>query len=103
MELIVWLLVGAFALIAFFQFFAATSAYKKLNTLNEYVQFLLFHPEVYNNHREKFLRFVADKSTASSSDQTMASYQMIEDIAIQLQASILLANVASRGRQQDPQ
>lgn len=101
MELISWLLSGIFGLVAFWQFSAARSAYRKLNTLNEYVQFLLFQPKVYNDHREKFLGFVAEKSMTSVSDQAMASYQAIEKMAIQLEDKMLMANVASRGQRQE--
>ena len=101
MEYLSWLLVGIFALVAFWQFSASRAAYRKLNTLNEYIQFLLFQPKVYNDHREKFLKFVAEKSTASVSDQAMASYEAIENMAIQLEDKILVANVASRGQRQE--
>ena len=101
MEHMSWLLAGVFVLVALWQFSAARSAYRKLNTLNEYVQFLLFQPEVYNDHREKFLGLVAEKSTASVSDQAMASFEAIENMAIQLEDKILLANVSSRGQRQE--
>jgi len=38
---------------------------------------------------------------ASVSDQAMASYQAIENMAIQLEDKILVANVASRGQRQE--
>jgi len=101
MEHLPWFIAGAFGLVAFWQFSATRSAYRKLNTLNEYVQFLLFQPNVYNDHSEKFLGFVAEKSNASVSNQAMASYQVIENMAIQLGDHILVANVASRGLRQE--
>jgi len=42
MEYLSWLLVGIFALVACWQFSAARGAYRKLNTLNEYIQFCSF-------------------------------------------------------------
>jgi hypothetical protein len=101
MGLMSWLLVGVFALVAVWQFSSARSACRKLNTLNEYVQFLLFQPKLYNDHREKFLGFVAEKSMASVSYQAMASYQAIENMAIQLEDKILVSNVASRGQRHE--
>lgn len=103
MEYLSWFIAGAFALVAISQFSAARSTYRKLNTLNEYIQFLFFQPKVYDDHRAKFLGFVAEKYNASVSDQAMASYQAIENIAIELENKILVANVASRGLRRESQ
>ena len=102
MEIMSWLIAGFFALVALWQISAARSAYRKLNTLNEYIQFILFQPKVYNDHREKFLGFVAESCTASPPDQAMASYQAIEDMAINLEDKIFVANVVSRSHGQAP-
>ncbi|MGH8542868.1 MAG: hypothetical protein ACREX3_04365 [Gammaproteobacteria bacterium] len=64
--------------------------------MNEYVQFLLFRPEVYEDHTRKFIAFVSDKSKSTVSDQARAAYRAIEDIATTLEGEILIANVASR-------
>lgn len=101
MQYLSWIFVGIFAIIAFQQFSAAKSAYQKLNILNEYLQFLLFQPKVYSDHREKFLGFVAEKASASVSDQAMASYQAIENMAAQIYGSVLIANVQSRNQRQE--
>lgn len=92
----IWILGAVLAIIAILQFLASRAAYRKLNTLNEYVQFLLFHPQVYEDHRAKFLSFVSKNSNMSISDQTMASYRAIEDMAVKLEDKILLSNVISR-------
>lgn len=39
MEYLSWLLVGIVALVAFWQFSAARTAYRKLNTLNNFCSF----------------------------------------------------------------
>lgn len=97
MNRMIWILVVILAIAAIWQFSASRAAYRKLNTLNEYVQFLLFHPQVYEDHRAKFLSFVSENSNMSVSDQAMASYRAIEDIAVKLEDKILLSNVKSRG------
>lgn len=102
MQYLPWVFAGVFAMIAFLQFTAAKSAYRKLNILNEYVQFLLFQPKVYSDHREKFLGFVAEESIASVSDHAMASYQAIENMATQLYDRVLTANVLSRSQRHEP-
>lgn len=99
MERMLWVLITLLAVVAFWQFSASRSAYRKLNTLNEYVQFLLFQPLVYEDHRQKLLTFVSQNSSRSVTDQAMASYQAIENIALQLEGEILLANVKCRGSQ----
>lgn len=101
MEHMLWVLVTLLAVVAFWQFSASRSAYRKLNTLNEYVQFLLFQPEVYEDNRQKFLTFVSQNSSRSIADQAMASYQAIESVALQLEDKILLANVKMRGSHDD--
>jgi hypothetical protein len=98
MQYLPWILAGIFAIVAFLQFTAAKSAYQKLNVLNEYIQFLLFQPKVYNDHRDKFLGFVAQRASASVSDQAMASYQAVENMAAQLYDHVLLANVKMRSQ-----
>ena len=102
MNLTIWILVAVLLIVAIQQFSASRSAYRKLNTLNEYVQFLLFHPEVYEDHRKKFLAFVSENSGRSMQDQAMASYRTIEDVAAKLEEAIVLANVKSRGSGGDP-
>jgi len=95
-ERMIWILVVILAVVATWQFSASRATYRKLNTLNEYVQFLLFHPQVYEDHRAKFLSFVSETSTMNVSDQAMASYRAIEDMAVELEDKILLSNVKSR-------
>lgn len=93
---VIWVLV-VLAVIAIWQLITIRSAYRKLSTLNEYVQFLLFNPQIYEDHREKFLVFVSENSGMSISNQAMASYRAIVDMAAKLEDKILLANVKSRG------
>jgi hypothetical protein len=81
MNLTLWILIAVLFIVAIQQFSASRSAYRKLNTLNEYVQFLLFHPEVYDDHRKKFLTFVSENSGRSIPGQAMASYRAIDDVA----------------------
>ena len=88
--------VVALAAFALFELNAARAAYKKLNVLNEYTQFLLFHPEVYANHREKFIAFVSETRGAGVSQQAMATYQSVENMAGEVHEATLLANVMSR-------
>ena len=99
MEILPWIFTIVFALLALLQFTAAKRAYRKLNILNEYVQFIFFQSKVYNDHRDKFLGFVAENSSSSVTDQAMSSYQAIENMAIQLHDEIIVANVESRGIQ----
>jgi len=101
MERMLWVLVTLLVVVAFWQFSASRSAYRKLNTLNEYVQFLLFQPQVYEDHRQKLLTFASQNSSRSVTDQAMASYQAIENMALQLEGKILLANVKMRGSHDD--
>lgn len=101
MQYLPWIVAGVLAIVALLQFTAAKSACLKLNTLNEYVQFLLFQPEVYNDHRDKFLGFVAQQSSAAVADQAMASYQAIENMAAQLFDDALLANIKMRSQSQE--
>ncbi|MBI3807280.1 MAG: hypothetical protein HY281_07165 [Nitrospirae bacterium] len=100
MKHMIWTLVAVFAAVALFEFNAARQAYRKLNALNEYVQFLLFQPKVYKDHQEKFLLFVSQNRKKDVSDQAMASYQAIEQMVHALQDEILLANVKSRSEGQ---
>jgi hypothetical protein len=97
MNRMIWILVVVLAIVAIWQFSASRAAYRKLNTLNEYVQFLFFHSQVYEDHRAKFLSFVSENSNMSVSDQAMASYRAIEDIAVKLGGEVLISNVKSRG------
>ena len=93
-----WALVAVLLAFSIFQFSAARRAYWKLNALNEYVQFLIFQPQVYEDHRKKFLAFVSQNTSSSISDQAMASYQAIDDMAAKLEnTDALLSNVKSRG------
>lgn len=104
MNLTIWIiLVAVLLIVAIWQFSASRRTYRKLNTLNEYIQFLLLHLEVYEDHRAKFFAFVSEHSKLNISDQAMASYRAIEDMAIKLEGEILLANVASRGSSGDVQ
>ncbi len=91
-----WVVVGILAVVVLFEIFALKSAYRKLNSLNEYVQFLLFQPEIYKDHREKFLSLVSQNSKADFSNQAMASYQAIENMALGLKDKILLSNMKNR-------
>ncbi len=91
-----WILAAVFAVLAAFELYTARSACRKLNTLNEYVQFLLFQPKVYNDHRDKFLSFLSQMDKTDVGAQAMASYQAVENMALALEDKILLANVLSR-------
>ena len=95
-----WILAAVLAAAALLELNAARSAYRKLNAVNEYVQFLFFQPKVYNDHREKFLSFVCQSGEGDVSDQAMASYQAVDDMALALEDKILLANVISRSKGQ---
>ncbi len=86
----IWILVAVLLLFAIQQFSASRSAYRKLNALNEYVQFLIFHPEVYEDHKKKFLAFASENSGASVINQAMTSYRAIEDIATKLYKDIVM-------------
>lgn len=96
MEYIPWVLAAIFAVFALFELSAAKSSYRKLNDLNEYVQYLLFHPQVYGDHREKFLSYVAQLGEADVTQRAMASSRAVEYMAIGLADKILLPNILSR-------
>lgn len=94
----VWILVVVLAIIAIFEFLASRGAYRKLNALNEYTQFLLFHPEVYKDHKTKFLPILVNNSDLKVNEQAMASYNFIENMAVTLCEHIFLANVVTRAK-----
>src|SRR5262245_30761046 len=95
-KMIGWIIVGILLLFVLWQAFVIKTQYRKLNSLNEYTQFLLFNPEVYRDHRSKFFDFLRSVENQNSTSKAMMSYQVIEDIATKLNQSILLANTVKR-------
>lgn len=96
-----WTIAIILLVLLIWQTMATRRLAKKLNILSEYTQFLLFHPKVYADHRQKygvFLKSIGDKDVVN---QAMLSYQMIENIAIQCTDSITLANAIKRANPED--
>jgi hypothetical protein len=93
-----WVIAAVLFAIAAFELMAARRAYKKLNSLSEYIQFLIFQPKVYEDHRKKFLDFVSKNQNLSISDQASAAYRSIDEMAAKMEeTNAILANVKSRG------
>ncbi len=96
-----WTIAIILLVLLIWQTMATRRLAKKLNILNEYTQFLLFHPKVYADHRLKygaFLKSIGDKDVVN---QAMLSYRIIEDIAVQGADSFPLANTIKRANPED--
>lgn len=93
MEWIGWILFVA--LLMLYLSYGKYAANRK-NFLAEYVQFLMFHPEVYRDHRAKFLAFLKDQTERHPTRLAMISYNALEKMAGALRGDLLLANVAVR-------
>lgn len=103
MHLLGWILFGS-AII--WHFLSLNHLSKRINSLNEFVQFLFFNPAVYNNHRTKFLEFLKKHAAPSLKEQAVLSNdnrmlwavcsRTIDAIAQELYGEITLANVAMR-------
>lgn len=86
-------------------FLAQRKAYKMalndLNSLNEYTQFLLFHPQVYADHRLKFRTYLESIKDVDTASNAIFSYKVIEGMAKQGESKIILANTIMRGKPED--
>lgn len=96
-----WIIAVILLLLLIWQASATKRLAQKLNSLNEYTQFLLFYPNVYTDHRSKFGDFLKSIKGKDASDQAMLSYQVIEEMAIQGEGTFLLANAIKRANPED--
>ncbi len=96
-----WIITAILLLLLIWQILLARRFAKKLNVLNEYTQFLLFHPKVYADHRAKFGNFLKSIVDKDPTNRAMISYQVIERMALQLGDTILLPNVVKRANPED--
>lgn len=95
-NILLMLIVAALVATVFLQLFAYRHLARKLNSLNEYIQFVLFLPEVYENHRNKFLDFLNDSGIADPMKLTHASWEAIEKMAAILEGDVLVHNFVAR-------
>ena len=96
-----WIISAILLLLLIWSILIARRFAHKLNILNEYTQFLLFHPKVYEDHRKKFGNFLKSLEDKDPTNQAMMSYQVTEWMALQLGDKILLANVVKRANPED--
>lgn len=88
-----WILFGILAVVYIsFQRYSANMR----NSMAEYVQFLFFHPEVYRNHRKKFIAFLKDQTETDLTRLAMVSYEALDQIAQTVRGEISQANVLVR-------
>lgn len=96
-----WTIALILLLLLIWQMSATKRLARKLNSLNEYTQFLLFHPNVYADHRSKFGNFLKSINGKDAANQAMLSYQVIEEMAVQGDGTFLLANAIKRATPED--
>ena len=96
-----WTITIILLVLLIWQTMATRRLAKKLNILNEYTQFLLFHPKVYADHRLKYGGFLKSIGNQDVTNQATLSYRAIEDMAIQGEGAFLLANAHKRANPED--
>lgn len=62
----------------------------------EYVEFLFFQPDVYRDHRAKFIAFLKEQTERDRTRLAVISYEALDKMAQALPGGIFLANVVIR-------
>ena len=95
MEWIGWAL---FAIMAVIHVSYLRHSAKRANSLNEFIQFLLYHPKIYTDQRARLLSLLEEQSRSPKDATTMATTisQTVDAVAEKMEQEIYMANAVVR-------
>lgn len=64
--------------------------------ITEYTQFLLLSPKSYEEHRQKFVDYLADTGQRTADERAKDARRVIESMATSLLDTVLPGNIAAR-------
>ncbi|HEY1891051.1 MAG TPA: hypothetical protein VGG63_11630 [Steroidobacteraceae bacterium] len=71
-------------------------AFRERIAITEFTQFLLLSPKSYEEHRQKFIDYLADTGQRTAMDRAKDARRVIEGMALNLFDKVLLGNIAAR-------
>jgi hypothetical protein len=96
--MLVWIIIAVLLLVA--ANFLALYRYSLRDIIahSEYAQFLLLNPDVYEDHRKKFLEYLASTPQRTPKEGAIASNRALATIVRNMRGQMILANLASRNQ-----